>query len=215
MAAAIVILTGQPTTMAHAEALDHLDFHVRIGTDDLDDGESGTGNHPVVFGAVQYSHNSGAFFGMEAQNLKPSEGGELVPFAGYGFDPGPVELEISYDHTYVTGIERGDGKQEGELALEATYNPFTVEVERVIYSDDRAAVGNMVYAVAADYNLSPRIAAGARLGLEDPDNESEIGFWELGITGMTEKRGDFSVKYGSRDESDAESLLVFEWEISF
>lgn len=204
IAAGLLSLAAGP---AHADLADDIEFSIGVFSDHLDDGESGSGNNATVIGAFEYGHASGLFTGVEMLNIESGAGSEVIPFLGYGFGVGAVDVEAAVEHVYVTGPVGGDSEEAGELILGAGYGA---------YADDDDAEGDMLYAVGAEHEVLTDISLGAGVGYDDPDADDEdgIGFWELGVIRSTDF-GDLSLTYGSRDDSDAQDLFVAGWEMSF
>ncbi|SEO73655.1 TorF family putative porin [Aquisalimonas asiatica] len=193
------------------------EFSVGVFSDYIDNGESRSGNNAVVQGAFEHSHHTGFFAGTAISNLSNDSGDEfhgheIVPFVGYGFAAGPVDLELAYE--YIATPDVSGATYEGEAILGASVGPVSAEVGYITNAHDRDAEGSVVYAIGAGHEFMPGVSVDGAVGYDDPDDESGTAFWELGMSREMDQ-GTISLTYASRDESDAQNLFVAGFSTSF
>ncbi|WP_018141667.1 TorF family putative porin [Thioalkalivibrio sp. ALJ7] len=205
-AVAGVFALGFPAAQA-AEA----DFHIGLFTDYIDNGESKSDNDPVLQGGFEFDLESGVFTGVEASTLGSGNGIEVVPFIGYAFDAGPVGIEFGYEYFHFSRLDDAD---EGEMFIGADWGPVFAEVSYVLHADDRDAEGSRVWFLGAEYEVAPRTELFGGVGYDDPADDDSATFWELGAA-YTFDFGTLSLTYASRDESDAQDLLVAGYTLNF
>ncbi|WP_246828340.1 TorF family putative porin [Ectothiorhodospira sp. PHS-1] len=189
-----------------------LTFNVGAFTDYIDNGESVSNNHAVVQGGVEYAHPGGWFLGAQVSTLGgDGMGQEVAPFFGLAFPMGPLELEIGYEYFHYSEQDDAD---EGELFLGIGLGPVTASISHVVHADDSDAKGSTVYVIEGDYAFMPDTRVLAGLGYDDPNKESGVTFWMLGLA-RESGPGEISLTYAARDEAGAQSLFVAGYTISF
>ncbi|SEP69051.1 hypothetical protein SAMN05421693_103109 [Ectothiorhodospira magna] len=124
---------------------------------------------------------------------------------------GPLELEIGYEYFHYSEQDDAD---EGELFLGIGLGPVTASVSYVVHADDADAEGSTVYLIEGDYAFMPDTRVLAGLGYDDPNDESGVTFWMLGLA-RESGPGEISLTYASRDETGAQSLFVAGYTINF
>lgn len=193
------------------------EFSIGIFSDYIDNGESRSGNTAVVQGAFEHGHESGLFVGTAVSNLSNDRedefyGSEIIPYVGYGFGVGPVDMELAYE--YIATPDISGARYEGEAILGASLGPVDAEIGYITNAHDRDAEGSMVYAIGTGYEFMPGASVDGAVGYDDPDDESGTTFWEVGLTRSVDQ-GEISLTYASRDERDAQNLFVAGFSTSF
>lgn len=206
----IVALMSGLTCAGNAQA--ELSFHIGAFTDYIDNGESASDNGAVVQGGVEYAHSSGMFLGLHVSTLGGNGmGQEVNPFIGLAFPAGPLELAIAYQYW---GYPSQDDADQGKIFLGAGLGSVSASMTRVVHADDSDAEGSHIYLIEGEHTFMPYTRAFAGLGYDDPDKESGVSFWTLGL-GRESGPGEITLTYASRDESGAQSLFVAGYTLSF
>jgi len=231
VAGALVVGTAGFST-AKAE----LSFNIGVFSDYLLDGASASGNNAVVQGGVDWEDPSGFYVGLwtsslggsfnEIETVRNEEGQledvivdtinpgqEIDLYLGYVFEVGDFEFDVGYIYYYYPEL---DDENFGEIYGYVNWGPVYFGIDYTINADDSAAEGNIIYRLGGEYEVMPTISVNAELGYFDPDarGESSTTFWQLGITKATDI-GDFSLTYGSTDESGSQDLFVVGYTITF
>jgi uncharacterized protein (TIGR02001 family) len=207
-----VLLIGALTfaSTAHAE----LSFHVGVFSDYLDDGASASNNNAVVQGGIDYSHDSGFYSGTALSTLDDGDGQEVELYAGYGFPVGEFDFDVGYAYSYYPSL---DDEDLGEIYGQVGYGPVYVGIDYTVHADDNGGdTGDITYRLGAEYEVIPTISLNGEIGYADPDasDADSVTFWQLGLTKSTDI-GDFSLTYGSTNESDSQDLFVVGFSIRF
>jgi uncharacterized protein (TIGR02001 family) len=195
---------------AHAE----LSFNVGMFSDYLDDGTSASNNNAVVQGGVDYSHDSGFYLGTWLSTLGDGDGQEVELYLGYGFSLEEFDFDVGYAYSYYPSL---DDEDVGEIYGEVAYGPVYVGIDYTVHADDNGGdSGDITYRLGADYEIVPTISLNGEIGYADPDasDEDSVTFWHLGLAKATEI-GDFSLTYGSTNESGSQDLFVVGYSIRF
>lgn len=198
-----------------------VEFGVSVLSDYIDNGESLSGNNAVVQGGFEITHGSGWFGGLQISTLGGafvdangdiiSDGQEVVPFVGFGFDIGEVGIELAYEYFSYPEIR---GADEGELILGVSFADVWAEVGYIVNADDKDAEGSVVYMLGWEYEFMPDTAFEVVLGYDDPNAESGVTFWQTSLL-REAGPGVISLTYAQRDERDAQSLFAAGYHISF
>ncbi|WP_242464764.1 TorF family putative porin [Halorhodospira abdelmalekii] len=189
-----------------------LTFNVGLFTDYIDHGESVSNNNAVVQGGAEYSHASGGFLGTQLSTLGGDEAGqEAIPFAGWGFPVGPLDLAVGYAYFHYS--EQRDADL-GEVFFTLDWDRVSAEITYAVHADDRDARGDTVYWVEVGQPVMPETRLFGGVGYDDPDAESGVAFWMLGLA-RQHGQSEISLTYASRDESGAQSLFVAGYTVAF
>lgn len=206
------LLIGALAFASAAQA--ELSFNVGVFSDYLDDGASGSNNNAVVQGGVDYSHDSGFYLGTWLSTLGDGDGQEVDLYAGYEFSAGQLDFDVGYVYYYYPSLDQEDA---GEIYGYVTYGPVYFGIDYTVHADDNGGdTGDITYRVGAEYEVIPTISLNGEIGYADPDarGEDSVTFWQLGL-GKSTEIGDFSLTYGSTDESGSQDLFVVGYSISF
>jgi len=190
-----------------------LSFNVGVFSDYLSDGASASDNNAVVQGGVDYNHESGFFLGTWMSTLGSGEGQEVDLYAGYDFAVGDFDFGVGYTYYYYTSL---DDEDSGELNLTAGFGPMYLGLDYTLHADDSSAEGDITYRIGGEYEFMPTMSVVGELGYYDPDARGADGvtFWSLGLVKAT-NWGDFSLTYGSTDESGSDDLFVVGFTMTF
>jgi len=218
VAGALVVGTAGFST-AKAE----LSFNIGVFSDYLLDGASDSGNNAVVQGGVDWEDPSGFYTGLWTSTLggtvidddgEPfAEGQEIDLYLGYVFEAGDFEFDVGYIYYYYTERENADF---GEIYGYVGWGPVYFGIDYTINADESDDKGNIIYRLGGEYEVMPTISINGEIGYADPDasDADSTTFWQLGITKATDI-GDFSLTYGSTNESGSQDLFVVGYTMTF
>ena len=182
-------------------------------------------NNAVVRGGVDWEDPSGFYAGLWTSSLggsffDPEEdkvirpGQELNLYLGYGFSVGEFDFDVGYAYSHYPSL---DDEDVGEIYGEVAYGPVYFGIDYTIHADDNGGdSGDITYRLGAEYEIIPTISLNGDIGYADPDasDEDSVTFWQLGLTKATDI-GDFSLTYGSTNESGSQDLFVVGYSIRF
>jgi uncharacterized protein (TIGR02001 family) len=190
-----------------------LSFNVGVFSDYLLDGASASENNAVVQGGVDWTDPGGLYLGTWLSTLADNEGQEVDLYLGYIFEAGGFEFDVGYIYYYYPEL---DDANYGEIYGYAGWGPVYFGIDYTINADDSAAEGDIIYRLGAEYEVMPTISLNGEIGYFDPDagDADSNTFWQLGISKAT-TIGDFSLTYGSNDESGAQDLFVIGYTMTF
>lgn len=196
-----------------ASAQAELSFNIGVFSDYLSDGASESNNNAVVQGGIDYGHESGFFVGTWLSTLGSGDGQEVDLYAGYDFSVGALDFGVGYTYYHYTVL---DDANFGELNLWAGYGPVYFGIDYTLHADDREAENDITYRLGGEYEFMPTLFAVGEIGYADPDAKDADGvtFWTLGLVKATDW-GDFSLMYGSTDESGSDDLFVVGFTMNF
>jgi len=207
-----VLLLGALALAGAAQA--ELSFNVGVFSDYLDDGASGSNNNAVVQGGVDWEDPTGFYLGTWVSTLGDGDGQEVDLYAGYEFSAGGLDFDIGYIYYYYPSLDEEDA---GEIYGSLSYGPVYFGIDYTVHADDNGGdTGDITYRLGAEREVVPTIGLNGEIGYADPDarGEDSVTFWQLGLTKST-NMGDFSLTYGSTDESGSQDLFVVGYSISF
>lgn len=126
-------------------------------------GMTQTGDLSAVSGGIDYAHDSGAYAGTWTSNLGGGDY-EWDLYAGYGFDAGPVGLDLGLiDYRYP--VSASDFR---EAYVNASFKMLTAGVAYTFGSDDDTtpyfSKGDLYYSVGASFDVAKDMAAGITVG---------------------------------------------------
>jgi len=208
VAGALVVGTAGLST-AQAE----LSFNVGVFSDYLLDGATASDNNAVVQGGVDWEDPTGVYVGTWWSTLGDGEGQELDFYLGYEFGAGELDFDVGYVYYY---YPEGDDEDYGEIYGYVGYGPVYFGMDYTLNADDSDAEGDLIYRLGAETEVLPTISVNGEIGYFDPD-DSDAGsttFYQLGVVKGTDI-GDFSLTWGSNNESDSQDLFVVGYTMTF
>lgn len=162
-------------------------------------GATQTDDASAVSGGIDYAHASGFYIGTWASNVTwtATDGYEVDLYAGYGFDAGPVGLDLGYiSYMYPVGTGEDDF---GEVYVNASISNFTAGVA---YTTSKEAGGsdiNDIYAsIGAEFEVKKDLTLGLTYGDYDFDggSASDYSHYQLSLS-----KGDFTFAYDKADST--------------
>ena len=128
----------------------------------------------AVSGGIDYAHSSGVYVGTWVSNL---DGGQYEQdlYAGYGFDAGPVGLDIGYiKYMYPVGDVQLDFD---EIYVNATFKMFGLGVAYTTSKEGNPPKKNdMYYYVSADFEIKKDLTLGLLAGKYNYDDPATTDY---------------------------------------
>ena len=154
----------------------------------------------AVSGGVDYAHASGAYVGTWVSNLSGGQYEQDV-YAGYGFDAGPVGLDVGYiSYMYPVG---NAGLDFDEVYVNASYDMFSAGIALTTSTEAGGQDSHQYIYVAAEFEVKKDLTLGITFGDYDFDGGSSDDYSH---TKLSLSKGDFTFAVESNDVKAASSL---------
>ena len=163
-------------------------------------GKTQTGDLSAVSGGIDYAHDSGVYVGLWQSNLS-SGSYEQDIYAGYGFDAGPVGLDVGYISYQYPLATSGNFS---ELYLNASYEMFSAGVAYDSTNKD------MYMSVGAEFEVKKDLTLGLTFGSYNFNTSTDYTHYQLSLS-----KGDFTMAYDQVSTSGAKPRLSVSWSKSF
>ena len=171
-------------------------------------GVTQTKDAAAVSGGIDYAHASGFYLGTWASNLSGDQY-EQDLYAGYGFDAGPIGLDVGYiSYMYPVGKVQLDFE---ELYVNASYEMFTVGVAATTSKEAGGAYEDDLYTyVSAEFEVKKGLILGLTYGDYDIDEAaggtSDYSHYQLSLS-----KDDFTFAYDDTDVTDSDPRITVSW----
>lgn len=165
----------------------------------------------AVSGGIDYAHKSGAYVGIWASNL---DGGQYEQdlYAGYGFDAGPVGLDVGYiKYMYPVGTAQADFD---EIYVNASYNIFSAGLALTTSTEAGGQDSDTYMYVGVEFEVKKDLTIGLTYGDYDFDNPASTDYSHIQVS---LSKGDFTMAYDDNDTAGAggDARLSVSWSKSF
>lgn len=156
-------------------------------------GAAQSNDRAAVSGGLDYAHDSGAYFGTWVSNL---DGGQYEQdvYGGYGFDAGPVGLDIGYiKYLYPVGNGQADFD---ELYINASIEMFSAGVALTTSKESGVFEDDTYFHVGAEFEVKKDLTLGLTYGDYDFDDPSATDYSHIQVS---LSKGDFTFTYDDAD----------------
>lgn len=165
----------------------------------------------AVSGGIDYAHKSGAYVGAWVSNL---DGGQYEQdlYAGYGFDAGPVGLDIGYiKYMYPVGTAQLDFD---ELYVNASYDMFSAGLALTTSTDAGGDDSDVYMYVGAEFEVKKGLTLGLTYGDYDFDAAGATDYSHIQVS---LSKDDFTFAYDDNDTAGAggDPRFSVSWSKSF
>lgn len=165
----------------------------------------------AVSGGIDYAHKSGAYVGAWVSNL---DGGQYEQdlYAGYGFDAGPVGLDVGYiKYMYPVGTAQLDFD---ELYVNASYDMFSAGLALTTSTDAGGQDSDTYMYVGAEFEVKKGLTLGLTYGDYDFDNPASTDYSHIQVS---LSKNDFTFAYDDNDTAGAggDPRFSVSWSKSF
>lgn len=163
-------------------------------------GVTQTGDLSAVSGGIDYAHASGAYVGTWVSNLGGGQYEQDV-YAGYGFDAGPVGLDIGYI-SYMYPVANA-GLDFDEVYVNASFNMFSAGIALTTSTEAGGDDSHQYIYVGAEFEVKKDLTLGITFGDYDFDggNTDDYSHTQISLS-----KGDFTFAFESNDVDTASSL---------
>lgn len=187
------------TTLASGTVMAELSGNVGVTSNYMWRGETQAADESAVSGGIDYAHDSGFYVGTWTSSLGGGNNYELDLYAGFGFDAGPVGLDIgAITYQYPQDLNEGDFS---EVYIGASYSMFSAMVS--VSNDYFGSNDSATYIeVGADIPLKDDLTLGLHYGMKSGDyfdnkpagTDGSYGDYSVSLT-----KGDFSFALSNTD----------------
>ncbi|MDH5573795.1 MAG: TorF family putative porin [Gammaproteobacteria bacterium] len=195
--------------MAHAE----LTGNVGVTSNYIWRGVTQTSDASAISGGLDYAHASGFYIGTWVSNTVANQYEHDV-YLGYGFDAGPVGLDIgALKYIYPVGTVLSDFT---EVYVNASYSNFGIGVAYTVDKEDSAITEeNDIYVYAsAEFEVKKDLALGLLIGDYDVDGGSagDYTHYQLSLS-----KDDFTFAYNKNDQNGnaGDARITASWSKNF
>ena len=188
-----------------------LTANIGVGSNYIWRGITQTGDESAVSGGIDYAHASGFYIGTWVSNVANNYEQDI--YLGYGFDAGPVGLDVGYIK-YMYPVGAAVDADFDELYLNASYKmisaglALTTSKESGVFEDD-----TYMY-VGAEFEVKKGLTLGLTYGdynFDDPGTE------DYSHINPSLSKDDFTFSYDSADVTGdlGDPRFTVSWSKSF
>lgn len=207
--AGLMLVAAMP--QAYAES--PLTANVGVTSNYIWRGVTQTSDASAISGGIDYASDSGFYVGTWVSNTTSNQYEHDI-YAGYGFDAGPVGLDIgAIKYMYPVGTALSDFT---EVYVNASYESFGVGAAYTVSKEDSSVVNdNDLYIYAsAEFEVKKDLALGVLVGDYDVDGGSASDYTHYQIS---LSKDDFTFAYEKTDQTGAagDPRFTASWSKSF
>lgn len=168
----------------------------------------------AVSGGIDYSHTSGAYVGTWVSNLN---GGQYEQdlYAGYGFDAGPVGLDVGVIK-YMYPVDDAVQLDFTEVYVNASYENFGAGIAYTVSKEDSSVTeeNDMYIYASAEFEVKKDLTMGVLIGDYDVDGGSASDYTHYQVSLA---KDDFTFAYEKTDQTGkaGDARFTASWGKSF
>ncbi len=176
-------------------------------------GATQTNDASAVSGGIDYAHASGFYAGTWVSNVTwtGADNYEQDLYAGYGFDAGPVGLDVGYiKYTYPVGNGQDDFD---ELYINASFEMFSAGLALTTSKESGTLEDDTYIYVGAEFEVKKGLTLGVTYG----DYDFEAAGADYSHINVSLSKDDFTFAYDDSDVAgDAgDPRFTVSWSKSF
>ncbi len=168
-------------------------------------GATQTDDASAVSGGIDYAHDSGFYAGIWTSNVTwtTPNGYEQDIYAGYGFEAGPVSLDVGY---IAYQYPLATGSNFSEVYVNAGFQMFNAGVAYDSQNKD------MYMSVGAEFEVKKDLTVAVTFGNYNYNTATDYTHYQLSLS-----KGDFTFAYDKTNQSGAAGTprLSVSWSQSF
>ena len=177
-------------------------------------GATQTTDGSAVSGGIDYANASGFYIGTWVSNQNWTGAGnyEQDIYAGYGFDAGPVGLDVGYiKYMYPVGTGADDF---AEAYVNASYDMFSAGLALTTSTEAGGQDSHQYMYVGAEFEVKKDLTLGVTYGDYDFDGGSANDYTHINVS---LSKGDFTFAYDDNDKTgtDGDPRYSVSWSQSF
>jgi uncharacterized protein (TIGR02001 family) len=202
-------LLASATTAGSGVALAEspLTANVGVGSNYMWRGMTQTDDASAVSGGIDYAHSSGFYAGTWVSNVTWTgiDGYEQDFYAGYGFDAGPVGLDVGYiKYMYPVGTGADDFS---ELYVNATFNVLKAGLALTTDKESGTLEDDTYIYVGADFEIKKDLTLGLTYG----DYDFEAAGADYSHYQVSLSKGDFTFALDDTDVTNSDPRFTVSW----
>ena len=161
-------------------------------------GATQTDDASAVSGGIDYAHASGFYAGLWTSNVTwtATDGYEQDLYAGYGFDAGPVGLDVGYiAYMYPVGTGQDDFS---EVYVNASFNVVSAGVALTTSKEAGGKVKDIYTSVGAEFEVKKDLTLGLTYGNYNFEDTASTDYSHIQVS---LSKGDFTFAYDKADST--------------
>ncbi len=191
------VLAAMTFTSSIALAESPLTGNINVTNNYLWRGVTQTADQAAVQGGIDYAHDSGFYLGGWASNVTftTPTGYELDVYAGYGFDAGPVGLDLGYiAYVYPVGVGEDDF---AEVYLNASWEMLTAGAAYTVSKEASSDNKNDIYLyIGAEFEVKKDLTLGLLVGNYNYDEPTASDYTHFMVS---LSKNDFTAAFEKND----------------
>ena len=157
-------------------------------------GQAQANDNSAVSGGIDYAHDSGFYVGGWWSSLDGGSQYEQDVYAGYGFDAGPVGLDVGYiKYMYPVGNAADDAD---EAYVNASFNMFKAGIALTTNTEAGGDDSDLYVYVGAEFEVKKDLTLGLTYGDVDKDDPAGTDYSHIQLS---LSKGDFTFAYDTND----------------
>ena len=175
-------------------------------------GQTQTGDIAAVSGGIDYAHKSGAYVGTWVSNLS-SGAYEHDIYGGYGFDAGPVGLDVGYI-MYRYPLAAAPGADFSELYVNASFDMFSAGLALTVDTDAGGDDSDVYMYVGAEFEVKKGLTLGVTYGDYDFDAAAATDYSHIQVS-LSKDDFTFAIDDNDNTGTSGEPRISVSWSKSF
>ena len=168
----------------------------------------------AVSGGIDYAHTSGVYVGTWVSNLNGGQYEQDI-YAGYGFDTGPVGLDVGVIK-YMYPVDDAVKLDFTEVYVNASYENFGAGIAYTVSKEDSSITedNDMYIYASAEFEVKKDLTLGLLIGDYDVDGGSASDYTHYQVSLA---KDDFTFAYEKTDQTGkaGDARFTASWSKSF
>jgi uncharacterized protein (TIGR02001 family) len=195
IATSVLAASAVASSVAMAES--PLTANIGFTSDYIWRGMPQSGDSAEIQGGIDYAHSSGLYVGTWVSSLDAVSQYEQDWYAGFGFDAGPVGLDVGYImYTYPIGDAQSDFS---EAYLNVGWEWLSAGVAYTVDTDWGGDDADLYYYVGAEFDIKDGLMLGLVYGNTDYDDAAaeDLAHYQVSLS-----KDDFTFALDQLDATD-------------
>ncbi|TDX96747.1 TorF family putative porin [Thiohalophilus thiocyanatoxydans] len=168
----------------------------------------------AISGGIDYAHEAGLYVGTWVSSLGGDSQYEQDLYAGYGFDAGPVGLDLGYIR-YMYPVDSAVEDDFDELYVNASYEMFSAGVAMTVDTEANSQYEDDLYMyVGADFEVKEGLTLGLLYGDYDFDDPSSTDYSHYQAS-LSKDDFVFAYEQNDMDGADGDARFTISYSKSF
>lgn len=188
------------STVASSVAVAELSGNVGFTSNYIWRGVTQGSDDSAISGGIDYAHDTGFYAGTWVSSLSGGSQYEQDLYLGYGFDAGPVGMDVGYIR-YMYPVDSTVEDDFDELYVNASYEMFSAGVAMTMDTEAGGQYEDDLYMfVAADFEVKEGLSLGLLYGDYDFDDPSSTDYSHYQVS---LSKDDFVFAFDQNDQDGA------------